>query len=95
MIKRAEIGISGRSLGYEYLSLIRDYAFNFHLQGVTFEKHDGGIKVIAEGEEENLEKFSDMLQDSGSSVHAIENFYMKWADPTGEFSDFAILEHQP
>jgi len=53
MKKHIEGGISGRILGHNSLVWIKDLAIKLGLKGAVFTKHDGSIKVMAEGEEEN------------------------------------------
>jgi acylphosphatase len=94
MLKRLESGISARSVGFNDLSLIKDFADQFQLRGVIFTKEDGSIKIIAEGEEENLKEFTKELEKEEHSLSRVENFYEKWDEPTGEFNDFSIEQHK-
>ncbi len=89
-LKRAEIIMAGRSFGVDYLLWIKNEALDLDLRGETFFKDDGSIKIIAEGEEENLLKFSHKLQ-NGSIMHEVENYYVKWMDAYDNFLDFYIL----
>ena len=89
MFKRIESGIAGKGFGFDYISSVRDMVVRYDLVGIVFEKKDGSIKLIAEGEEENLIKLTEKLED-GSLIHSVENFYVKWDEPKGEFKDFSI-----
>ena len=93
MIKRIESGLASRGLSVDYLSDIKEKALKLGLVGIVFEKHDGSIKVIAEGEEENLKRLIRKLE-RGSFLSTTENFYVVWEDPTKEFSDFLITENK-
>ena len=89
MIKRIESGIAGKGLGSSYLSDIKELAMKLDLKGIVFTKDDGSIKVIAEGEDENLIKFAKRLE-KNFLFSSIENFYVNWFDSTKEFQDFSI-----
>ena len=95
MFRRLESGISARSVRFSDLSYVKSYAEKFGLTGVVFTKDDGTVKVIAEGEEKNLEKFIKELEKEEHSLSRVENFYEKWGEPTGGFKNFSISTHQP
>jgi len=84
-----ESGIVGRELGFDYLSTVEEMAVGLGLVGTIFEKSDGSIKIIAEGEEKDLLRLTEDLNKVGFN-HRGENFYIKWKEPTGEFTDFSI-----
>lgn len=92
-MKRIESGIAGKGLGFDYLSNIKELAIRLGLKGVVFTKNDGSIKVIAEGEDMNLMKFSKKLE-RNFFFSPIENFYVIWHDSTKEFKDFSISNNK-
>ena len=90
MLKRIISGISARALGFGYLSWVKDLAVKLKLKGEVFTKDDGSMEIIAEGEEENLEKLTKKLEKKENSLSRVENFYIKWEEPKEEFEDFSI-----
>lgn len=78
MLKHIESGIGGKSLNSDYLSIVTKLASNCGLQGSVFTKDDGSIKVVAEGEEENLVQFSKKLR-KANVFSSVENFYVNWS----------------
>lgn len=50
--------------------------------------HDGGVEVVAEGEEGVLKDLISRLQDQFSGY--IQNTEMIWENPTGEFKEFGV-----
>ncbi len=95
MQKCAEITMWGRNLGYKDLLWLYDKAVNFGLKGTTFFKNDGSIKIIAEGEEENLLFFIKKIKKGKSTFYfffPIENFSVTWSDAKNDFDDFSISE---
>ncbi|KKQ21302.1 MAG: Acylphosphatase [Candidatus Nomurabacteria bacterium GW2011_GWA1_37_20] len=90
MIKHIESGIMGTMLGSHSLSWIKDFANRLKIKGVAFIKQDGSIKITAEGEEENLEKFVEEIKNE--KIFTItENFYVNWSDPEENLEDFYVL----
>ena len=95
MQKCIESTISGINLDHEYLFWIRNNAVQLGLKGITFFKGDGSIKVIAEGEEQNLNKFLNKLRRGRhffSIFYPVENFSIILHEPKNEFEDFTISE---
>ena len=95
MLKRIESGISARSVSFNDLSWVKIHAEELDLKGVITIQNDGSVKIIAEGPEENLIIFAKELEKEEHSLSRVENFYINWRNPTGEFQDFSILaEHE-
>lgn len=95
MIKCTESTISGKNLSYKYLVWINDQATQLGLKGITFFKNDGSIKVIAEGEEQNLLFFIKKLKRGYFFIplfSPVENFSVVWQEPKHEFENFSISE---
>ena len=89
MLRRIESGISAKNLGVDYLFYLKECATHLGLNGIVFTKDDGSVKIIAEGEDENLIKFEGKIKES-SFLHPMRNFYIKWEEPSGEFKDFTV-----
>jgi len=84
-----ESGIAGKGLDFDSLSRIKDQAIKLRLVGTTFMKDDGSIKVIAEGNDSDLEEFAKTLKPS-RFFSSIENFYIIWKEPSLKYKDFSI-----
>ena len=92
MIKQIESGIAGKGLNFNNLHSIKKVADDLELNGVLSFKDDGSIKVIAEGEEENLKKFTKKLE-KASFFYLIENFYLIWHNSIKGFNNFSIINN--
>jgi len=93
MQKCIEYSMWGRRLDYEYLVWIYNHAVRLGLKGTTFFNSDGSIKIVAEGEEKNLNKFVKKMKRGRSFfffLSPLENFSITWHEPRNEFSDFSI-----
>lgn len=95
MIKCIESITSGRNLNYKYLVWIWRHATKLGIKGITFFKSDGSIKVIAEGEEKNINLFIRKLKRGRCLLKMfspIEYFSVIHCEPRNEFRDFSINE---
>ncbi|OGI67586.1 hypothetical protein A2732_00010 [Candidatus Nomurabacteria bacterium RIFCSPHIGHO2_01_FULL_40_10] len=90
MVKHIESGMSGRMMGFNSLSWIRDVAMKLEIKGAVFTRPDGSIKVVAEGEEKNLIEFTEEIKE-GRIFSEVENFYVKWNDSNKDLGDFYII----
>src|SRR6185369_5794474 len=91
MLKRLESGItiSTRYAHGDLLLWLQGIATHLSLTGVASMKNDGGIKILAEGEEESLMELEKEIRSASFFPHA-EDFYVLWKEYTGEFKDFGI-----
>ena len=94
MIERIEATMWARRLSYRYLAWIQKRAIELDLVGKTFFRDDGSIDAIAEGAEENLAEFIEILRRGKFFAPHIENFSETWHEPTGEFKDFSVPEEE-
>jgi acylphosphatase len=63
------------------------------LTGIVSNTDDGGIKIVAEGDDQILSDFSKKITEvSPFSLTLIDNFFMKWHKATGEYNDFFIKD---
>ena len=73
--------------------MFRDFALRKaranNIVGRVKNLHDWSVSVVAEGSQENISHFLELLHKGSifSKVESVEIHYMK---PTGEFSDFKI-----
>ncbi|MFA5936812.1 MAG: acylphosphatase [Candidatus Paceibacterota bacterium] len=90
MQKCVDCVISGKNLDYKDLLVIKKEAEDFNLRGTTFFKDDGSVKIVAEGEEEILEKFIKNIKEDANVFAFVENFSVKWSNSKSEFDNFSI-----
>jgi len=95
MVKGIDCIISGKNLDHKFILWIYQNANAFGLKGITFFKNDGSIKIVAEGEERNLNRFINKVN-RGPYFFAffspVEVFSVTWHEPKNEFEDFSISE---
>lgn len=90
MTKYLESGIGGGSVRTNCLDWICKQANILKINGCTFFKEDGSIKVMAEGEENDLVEFADKLEEANLFSRR-ENFYIVWKVQSKKFNNFSII----
>ena len=89
MIKRLNLKVHGlvQGVGYRYLS--QKEARKFGFTGYVANSDNGGVEIVAEGEEENLKKFINWCYNGVGSA-MVRKIDQNWSEATGSFSDFMI-----
>lgn len=65
-------------------------AISLGLTGWVANRWDGTVETVAEGLREALLEFLSFLHVGPPAAH-VTNVTVRWAEPTGEFSDFRIV----
>ena len=68
---------------------IKHIAEKLGLSGFVKNEDDGSVTIVAEGEEENLQKFIEWAK-VGTPLSRIDNIKIEWRGATGEFNSFEI-----
>jgi len=89
MKKRLEILITGRVQGVLFRARTQDTAKSLNFVGYVKNEPDGSVKIIAEGEEENLKELANWCKNGVESAQ-VERVQVDFLDATGEYSDFTI-----
>jgi len=89
-MKRLKIFVSGVVQGVGYRYFTRQMAKELGIKGYVMNLSNGKVLVVAEGDEESLEKFVSALREGPRSavVKKIEIVEEKWV---GEFEDFRVM----
>jgi len=89
MTKRLNLKIHGlvQGVGFRYLS--RKEAEKRGFTGSVHNIRDGGVEIVAEGEETDLKKFIDWCY-NGVGTAQVSKIDISWSVATGEFRDFLI-----
>lgn len=89
MIKRAIIIVYGKVHGVFYRWETKNKADELNLFGYVKNKIDGSVRIVAEGEEENLKGLVKWCY-NGSKGAAVEKVDVGWEEASGEFKEFII-----
>lgn len=89
MQKRIVLKIFGRVQGVFYRVNTNNKALELSLTGFVKNEKDGTVKIIAEGEENNLKKLVNWCY-QGSSSSTVLKIEKKWEEYKGEFNNFEI-----
>lgn len=68
----------------------RVIADEFEISGWAKNEEDGSVKIVAEEEEDNLQKLAEWCK-KGTEWSRVENVEINWLDATEEFNGFKIL----
>lgn len=86
--QRYDVKFTGRVQGVFFRATARDLARNHTIAGWVRNEPDGSVRLVAEGETAELDRFIAALQ-SAKRENITETRITK-SDPTGEFTGFGI-----
>jgi len=89
MNKKINLKIYGRVQMVMYRDSARRKAKKLNLTGWVMNNLDGTVKLIAEGEEENLKQFIDWCY-NGPILAKVKKIDIDWQEATGQFKKFNI-----
>ena len=90
MTKRVQAHVSGRVQGVGYRYYAAHVAGELGIVGTVSNLADGGVEAVAEAEETSLHEFLKALR-HGPHAAEVTEVATAWAEPTGEFSNFAAV----
>jgi acylphosphatase len=90
MNKRIECHVEGRVQMVMYRDFAMRKAKTLGIVGTVQNKKDGRVFIVAEGEEEHLIRYVELLR-RGSVLAHVERVDVRWHEPHGTFVDFSIL----
>lgn len=88
-LKRAEIKIRGSVQGVFFRSGVKNEAELLGLIGFVSNESDGSVSIVAEGEEEQLQKFLEWAR-LGTEQARVEKIEVEWKEASGELNNFEI-----
>jgi acylphosphatase len=88
-MKKAILTVIGRVQGVFFRSFVKEKADELGLVGRVKNEISGRVKILAEGEEENLKKLILYCQ-SGPEFAKVDRVDVKWEEAEGVFKKFAI-----
>ncbi|MFP3223111.1 MAG: acylphosphatase [Nitrososphaeria archaeon] len=87
MKSRAEIIVEGLVQGVGYRAFAKRAAEKLGLKGYAENLPDGTVKIIVEGEKDQIEDFIEECK-RGPPLSEVENIEVKWEQYKGEFDSF-------
>ena len=89
MRRRVVLKVFGVVQGVFYRDFIAQHTSSLNLNGSVENQNDGTVKVIIEGEEDDLHKLIELAMQGPRGSH-IEDVQAEWLAATGEFKRFEI-----
>ncbi len=81
--------VSGRVQGVAYRYFAQRWAGALSVSGWVRNLADGRVEVLAEGDKDALESFTERLR-SGPRMAVVESLELRWEEATGETGGFRI-----
>ena len=88
--KQIHLVVRGRVQGVFYRASAQREAKRLGVTGWVKNRADGGVEVVAEGEEDQVKDFLSWAQHGPASAR-VDKVETRWRSYTGEFADFRIL----
>ncbi|NQU18091.1 MAG: acylphosphatase [Candidatus Saganbacteria bacterium] len=88
--KRLELTYSGPLANVNFRDQAEHFATAHHLTGFARNLSDGRIKVVAEGEERELQDFLSDFNEYLEIFGALDHYSKNWFPATGEFNSFRL-----
>ena len=90
MEKRVQINVIGQVQGVFFRQGVKAEAERLGLTGWVRNEPDGSVRIVAEGEEENLQKLIAWVK-VGTEFAKVEKVDVQWQEAKGMFTAFDIL----
>ena len=87
--RRVLARISGRVQGVGFRFFARETANEFGITGYVRNLPDASLEVVAEGEEDVLKEFLEMLRDGPRSAR-VTDIQVSWGPPSDEYDLFSV-----
>jgi len=91
-LKQLQLVVRGRVQGVYFPASAQREARRLGLGGWVKFRSDGGLEILAEGEEAAIRELYGWAQ-KGPSAARVDRVDTRWRSYTGEFADFRIVEH--
>jgi acylphosphatase len=91
--KRIHLVVRGRVQGVFFRASAQREAKRLGLTGWVKNRPDGGVEIVAEGEEDQVKDLLAWSQ-HGPSTARVEKIDTRWRSYTGEFSEFRIVPEE-
>jgi len=89
IVKRVEVYVEGLVQGVGFRYFTKKVAKELGIKGFVKNLPDGRVYIVAEGDEDQLEKFLSSVK-KGPSLAIVRNVHVAEKPATGEFDDFVI-----
>lgn len=89
MKKRLDVKITGDVQGVGFRWSARETAKKLGIAGCAENLLDSSVRVVAEGEEADLQKFLLWCQE-GPRFAKVEEVSVEWSEATGKYEEFTI-----
>lgn len=89
--KRIHLIVRGRVQGVYFRAAAQREARRLGITGWVKNRQDGGVELLAEGDEDAVKELSSWAN-HGPSAARVDSVDIRWRGYTGEFYEFQIVE---
>ncbi len=89
--KRVQVIVRGRVQGVYFRAATQREARRLGLTGWVKNRADGGVELVAEGEEDSIKELTSWAN-HGPSAARVDSVDVRWRGYTGEYPEFSIVE---
>ncbi|MBL8612054.1 MAG: acylphosphatase [Myxococcales bacterium] len=89
--KRVHVIVRGRVQGVYFRAATQREARRLGLTGWVKNRADGGVEMLAEGEEDSIKELTSWAN-HGPSAARVDSVDVRWRGYTGEYPEFSIVE---
>ncbi len=93
VLKRATIFVSGDAQMAGFRSFVKKLADSLGIKGYAENLPDGRVKIVCEGEEENILKLENSLKETPPPFARVDHIESKFVPYAGEFTSFERKGH--
>lgn len=90
MNKELEVKLHGRVQGVRLRYIVQNKANNSNLNGCVFNRGDGSVEVVVQGNKKDLQNFLTWLQESPGFSN-VSGLQYQWRKPSRKFKDFSVI----
>ena len=90
-LKQVQMFVRGRVQGVFFRASTQREAKHLGLTGWVKNRPDGGVEIVAEGEEDGLKELIAWAQ-RGPTAARVERVEVRWRGFVGDFFDFRIVD---
>ncbi|AKT36647.1 acylphosphatase [Chondromyces crocatus] len=90
-LKQVQIFVRGRVQGVFFRASTQRESRRLGLSGWVRNRPDGGVEILAEGEEDQLKELASWAH-RGPSAARVERVDVRWRSFSGDYFDFRIVE---
>lgn len=92
--KTVKIDITGIVQGVGFRPFLYNLAYSFKLNGYIYNRGNAGVRLVLQGNSEDIKRFIDKVHRNKPSISFIENFNLDYIDDSVEYNNLEIRKSE-